>query len=137
MKHNRTLAVTSLLSIVLVIFHVSEDIVRGFEPGGFKHIQTILTMSLWTYGTVALTGRRSGYILMLLGALLGSLVSIAHMRGPGLVGGRIANSDGMLLWVFSELLLGVTACVSVVLAAQGLWTGSKHDPVHQNPGPGR
>ena len=112
---------TSLLSIFLVLFHVSEDIVRGFEPGGFKHIQTILTMSLWTYGTVALSGRRSGYILMLLGALLGSLVSIAHMRGPGLVGGRIANTDGMLLWVLSELLLGVTACVSAVLAAQGLW----------------
>jgi len=125
MRHNRTLVMTSLLSIFLVLFHVSEDIVRGFEPGGFKHIQTILTMSLWTYGTVALTGRRSGYLLMLLGALLGSLVSIAHMRGPGLVGGRIANSEGMLLWVLSELLLGVTACVSVVLAAQGLWRGSK------------
>jgi hypothetical protein len=125
MRHNRTLVMTSLLSIFLVLFHVSEDIVRGFEPGGFKHIQTILTMSLWTYGTVALTGRRSGYLLMLLGALLGSLVAIAHMRGPGLVGGRIANTDGMLLWVLSELLLGVTACVSVVLAAQGLWRGSK------------
>jgi hypothetical protein len=122
MQHNRTLVITSLLSIVLVIFHVSEDIVRGFEPGGFKQIQTILTMSLWAYGTVALTGRRSGYVLMLLGGLLGSLVSIAHMRGPGLVGGRIANSDGILLWVLSELLLGVTACVSVVLAAQGLWS---------------
>jgi hypothetical protein len=125
MKHDRTLVITSLISIVLVIFHVSEDIVRGFEPGGFKHIQTILTMSLWMYGTVALSGRRSGYILMLLGALLGSLVSIAHMRGPGLVGGRIANSDGMLLWVLSELLLGVTACVSVVLAAQGLWSSRR------------
>jgi len=125
MRHNRTLVMTSLLSIFLVLFHVSEDIVRGFEPGGFKHIQTILTMSLWTYGTVALTGRRSGYVLMLLGALLGSLVAVAHMRGPGLVGGRIANSEGMLLWVLSELLLGVTACVSVVLAAQGLWRGSK------------
>jgi hypothetical protein len=125
MRHNRTLVMTSLLSIFLVLFHVSEDIVRGFEPGGFKHIQTILTMSLWTYGTVALTGRRSGYLLMLLGALLGSLVAVAHMRGPGLVGGRIANSEGMLLWVLSELLLGVTACVSVVLAAQGLWRGSK------------
>ena len=125
MRHNRTLVMTSLLSIFLVLFHVSEDIVRGFEPGGFKHIQTILTMSLWTYGTVALSGRRSGYVLMLLGALLGSLVAVAHMRGPGLVGGRIANSEGMLLWVLSELLLGVTACVSVVLAAQGLWRGSK------------
>lgn len=122
MKPNATLVVTSLISIVLVMLHVSDDIVRGFEPGGLKHLQTILTMAVWMYGTVALTGRRSGYIVMLLGALLGSLVSVAHMRGAGYVGGRVANTDGMLLWVFSQLTLGVTASVSVVLAAQALWS---------------
>lgn len=121
MNQTAALVVTSLLSNLLVLLHVSDDIVRGVEPGGLKHIQTILTMGVWLYGTLALAGRRSGYIVMLLGALLGSLVSIAHMRGVGLVGGRIANTDGMLLWVFPQLLLGVTASVSVVLAAQGLW----------------
>lgn len=121
MAHKRTLIVTSLISIGLVLLHVSDDIVRGYEPGGFKHIQTAFTMGLWMYGTVALSHRRAGYVLMLLGALLGCLVAIAHMRGPGLVGGRIANSDGMLLWVFTQLLLGATALVSVALAAQGLW----------------
>jgi hypothetical protein len=128
MKHHVTLTITSLLSILLVLFHVSEDIVRGFEPGGFKQIQTILTMGVWLYGTLALAGRRSGYILMLLGALLGSVVSLAHMRGAGLVGGRIANTDGMLLWVFPQLVLGVVASVSVVLAAQGLWSLRRRDP---------
>jgi hypothetical protein len=122
MPHDRTLVVTSLLSIVLVLLHVSEDIVRGFEPGGLKHVQTILTMGLWLYGTLALSGRWAGYIVMLLGSLLGSLVSVAHMRGAGLVGGRIANTDGMLLWVFPQLVLGVTATVSLVLAAEGLWS---------------
>lgn len=121
MKRNDVLVVTSLISIFLVLLHVSDDIVRGYEPGGLKHLQTYLTMGVWLWGTVALTGRRAGYILMLLGALLGTLVSIAHMRGPGLVGGRIANSEGMLLWVFPQILLGVTASVSVVLAAQALW----------------
>ncbi len=128
MKQPNILLVTSVLSIVLVLFHVSDDIVRGFEPGGLKHIQTTLTMGIWLYGTVALTGRRSGYIVMLLGALLGSLVSLAHMRGAGLVGGRIANTDGMLLWVFPQLLLGVTAFVSVLLAAQGLWSLRRGQP---------
>ena len=121
-KQNMILVVTSLLSILLVTLHVSDDIVRGYEPGGFKHIQTILTMALWLYGTLALAGRRSGYVLMLLGALLGCLVSLAHMRGAGYVGGRVAHTDGMLLWVFSQLTLGVTASVSVFLAAQGLWS---------------
>jgi hypothetical protein len=121
MPHNTTLIVTSVLSILLVVLHVSDDIVRGFEPGGFKHVQTILTMAVWLYGTLALAGRRPGYIVMLVGALLGLLVSLAHMRGVGLVGGRVANTDGMLLWVFTPLALGVTASVSVVLAVQGLW----------------
>ena len=122
MQHDRTLVVTSVLSILLVLLHVAEDIVRGFEPGGLKHIQTILTMGLWLYGTLALSGRRFGYALMLLGGLLGCLVSLAHMRGAGLVGGRMANADGLLLWVFPQLVLGVTASVSAVLAAQGLWS---------------
>jgi hypothetical protein len=127
MTHNALLVVTSLLSNFLVLLHVSEDIARGFEPGGLKHIQTLLTMGVWLYGTVALTGRKSGYIVMLLGSLLGTVVSLAHMRGAGLVGGRIANSDGILLWVFTQILLGVVASVTVVLAAQGLWNLRK-DP---------
>jgi len=77
---------------------------------------------VWPYGTLALAGRRSGYTLMLLGARLGSVVWPAHMRGAGLVGGRIVNTDGMLLSVFPQLALGVTASVSVVLAAQELWS---------------
>jgi hypothetical protein len=122
MKRDTVLVVTSLLSVFLVLVHVSDDIVRGYEPGGLKHIQTTLTMGVWLYGALALAGRRSGYVVMLLGALLGTLVSVAHMRGPGLVGGRVANTDGMLLWVVTQLVLGVTAAVSVVLAAQGLWS---------------
>lgn len=121
MPRHATLVVTSLISIFLALLHVSDDIVRGIEPGGLKHLQTIATFGVWLYGTVALTGRRSGYIVMLLGALLGTLVAIAHMRGAGYVGGRIANTDGMLLWVVTQLLLGVTASVSAVLAAQELW----------------
>ena len=119
--HDRTLVVTSLLSIVLVLLHVSEDIVRGFEPGGLKHVQTILTMGLWLYGTLALSGRWAGYIVMLLGSLLGSLVSVAHMRGAGLAGGRLAGADGVPFFVFTLLALGVTSVVSVVLSARGLW----------------
>ncbi|MEO6222559.1 MAG: hypothetical protein ABIP90_04865 [Vicinamibacterales bacterium] len=104
-----------------MLLHVCDDIVRGFEPGGLKHIQSILTMAVWLYATVALAERRPKYVIMLLGSLLGVVVSLAHMRGAGLVGGRIAGSSGMLLWVWTVLTLGVTASVSVVLSARGLW----------------
>jgi len=122
MKHDRMLMITSLLSILFVTFHIADDVVRGFEPGGFKNFQGVLTMVLWLYGTLALAERRSGYIIMLLGSMLGVLVSIAHMRGAGLVGGRIAGSSGMFFWVWTLLALGVTSVFSVILSARGLWS---------------
>ena len=36
MKDNLTLTITSLLTIILASFHMADDVVRGFEPGGFK-----------------------------------------------------------------------------------------------------
>jgi hypothetical protein len=121
MKQDRMLTIASLLSILFLTFHLAEDIVRGFEPGGFKNAQGMLTMVVWLYGTLALTERRSGYVIMLLGSLLGSVVSLAHMRGAGLVGGRIANSSGMFFWVWTIIALGVCAAFSVILSARGLW----------------
>jgi hypothetical protein len=122
MKHNITLTITSLLSIVLMTFHLSEDVVRGFEPGGFKNVSGLVIVAVWLYGTLALAERRSGYIIVLLGSLLGAGVPLVHMRGAGLVGGRIADSDGMLFWVWTLIALGVTAIVSVILSARGLWS---------------
>jgi hypothetical protein len=115
------LTITSLVSILLAVFHLSDDIVRGFEPGGFRQVTGILMMVVWLYGTLVLSGRRSGFIIILLGSLLGSVMPLAHMRGAGLVGGRVAHSSGMLFWVSTLLTLGVTAFFSFILSVQGLW----------------
>ena len=122
MKENHILTITSLLSILFATFHISDDVVRGFEPGGFKNVSGILIMVVWLFGTLMLTGRRSGYIIMLLGSLLGSLMPLAHMRGAGLVGGRIANSNGKFFFVWTLFALGVTAAFSVILSVRGLWS---------------
>jgi len=121
MKQSVTLTITSLLSILLATFHLSDDIVRGFEPGGFRHISGILMLVVWLYGTLVLAGRRSGYIIVLLGSLLGSVMPLAHMRGAGLVGGRVANSGGKFFWVWTLIALGVVAFFSVILSVRGLW----------------
>ena len=128
MTQRNALTALSVISVFLVVLHVSEDIVRGYEPGGLKHIQTILTMGLWLYATVAIAEGRVKYTLMLLGNLLGVVVSLAHMRGPGLVGGRIADADGKLLWVLAVLTLGVAASVAAALSARGLWSVRKARP---------
>ena len=122
MKHNPLLTITSLLSLLLFTFHMSEDVVRGMEPGGFKNLSGVAIMVVWLFGTLVLAGRRSGFIITLLGGLLGFLVLLAHVRGAGLVGGRIANSSGKLFWVWTLLTLGVTALFSAILSIRGLWS---------------
>ena len=122
MRENVALTITSLLSILFFTFHLTDDIVRGFEPGGFKQVSGMLILIVWLYGTLLLAGRRSGYIIILLGSLLASLMPLAHMRGAGLVGGRVANSSGMFFWVWTLLAVGVTTNFSVILAARGLWS---------------
>jgi hypothetical protein len=121
MKQNVVLTITSLLSMLFLTFHLSDDIVRGFEPGGFKHLSGMLTLVVWLYGTTVLAGRRSGYIIIIIGSLLASLMPLAHMRGVGLVGGRVANSSGMFFWVWTLISVGATAPFSIVLAVRGLW----------------
>ena len=121
MKQSGLLTITSLLSILLATFHLSDDIVRGFEPGGFKNVSGMIMFVVWLYGTLMLMGRRSGYIIVLLGSLLGSVMPLAHMRGAGLVGGRMVNSGGRLFFVWTLVALGVTAFFSLILSVRGLW----------------
>ena len=122
MNRNVVLTITSLISILLSTFHLSDDVVRGIEPGGFQNMRAVLMLVVWLYGTLVLAGRRSGYIIMFLGAILGTLMPAAHMMGKGLVGGRIANSSGMLFFVWTLLTLQVTAIFSLVLSVRGLWS---------------
>ncbi len=128
MKHNVMLTITSLLSILFFTFHLSDDIVRGMEPGGVKNIIGVLMMVIWLYGTLVLAGRRSGYVIMLLGAILGSGVPVVHMMGAGLVGGRIANSSGIYFWVWTLITLQVAAIFSLILSARGLWSRQWRQP---------
>ncbi len=75
---------------------------------------------VWLCGTLVLAGRLSGYVVVLLGSLLGLVVPIIHMKGAG-VGGAIAKSRGGFFFIWTLLALGVTALFSVVLSVSGLW----------------
>jgi len=75
-----------------------------------------------------------GYIIILLGSLLGLLMPLAHITGAGLVGGRIANSSGIFFGVWTLIAIGVTAPFSVVLSAVGLWSLPwRRSPQSNNP----
>jgi len=121
LKANVSLTITSLLSILLMTIHVSDDIAHGFEPGGLTSLGvTVTVLVVWLYGTLVLADRRSGYVIILVGSLLGAIVPIIHMKGEGV--GKIATTSGGFFFVFTLLALGVTAVFSVILSARGLWT---------------
>ena len=62
-------------------FHLTDDIVREFEPGGIKNLTGVFILVVWLYGTLMLAERQSGHIIILLGSLLGSVVPVVHMMG--------------------------------------------------------
>ena len=111
----------SLLSILLMSFHVTDDIIYGFEKGGTFDLIVVPILVIWLYGTLVLGGRRSGYIIILVASLLGLAAPVLHMRGRG-VGGEIAQSGGAFFFIWTLFAIGVTSLFSVVLSVKGLWS---------------
>ena len=122
MKRSLLLTITSLLSILFFTFHLTDDIIRGFEKGGLSNLTAVPIFVVWLYGTLVLTERRSGYAIILLGSLLSLAVPVLHMKGKGVgIASNIANSSGGFFFVWTLIALGVTALFSVILSAHGLW----------------
>ena len=125
MKHNVTLTITSLLSILLFSLHWADEVARGIEPGTLSAVGGLLILAVWLCGTLVLAERRAGLIIILLGAILASGVPVLHMQGAGLVGGRIGNgatTAERFFWVWTNIALGASGMVSVVISARALWS---------------
>ena len=119
MKPN-TLSVGSLLSIVLLPFHIGGDVVLGFDRGGpglvFVVVPVLLVVAC---GTLLLSERRSGHVIMLLGGLAALGMPIIH-RDNGFTP-AVARSPGGLFFIWTLVALGVTGGLAVILSARGLW----------------
>ena len=123
MKPPVTLIIASLLSILFFSLHLADDIVRGFEPGKLSNLSAVLIFNLWLWGTLVLAGRRSGYIITLLGGLFSLVVPLAHMRGKGVgVTSSLGNSSGHLFFVWTLIAIGVTGLFAFLLSVRGLWS---------------
>ena len=122
MKHMVTLTITSVLSILFMAFHWADDIVRGMSPGGVSGLGGVLILVIWLYGTLVLGDRRSGYIIMLIGSLIGLGMPVLHVIGPGgIFQGQIARSSPAFLFVWTLHALGVTGMFSFILSVRALW----------------
>ena len=128
MKPQLTLKITSLLSILLFSLHWADEVARGLEPGTVSAFGGLLILTVWLSATLVFAERRLGMVIILLGAILASGVPVLHMQGKGLVLGRYANTSAMFFWVWTNIALGATGMLSVVLSARALWSLRRSQP---------
>ena len=122
MKHSTMLKIASLLSILLFMLHLADDIARGIEKGSASNLTAIPIYVLWAYGTLVLSERRSGYIIMLLGSLFAMIPPALHMSGKGIgAGSYIARTGGSFFFAWTLIAIGTTGLFSLILSASGLW----------------
>ena len=118
MKRTATVMATSLLSILLLTLHVTDDIVRGIskaEPS--KTALAVLAVLL--YGTLALAERRSGLVIMLVVGVFAAAMPVLHMGGVHYA--DIARSPGGFFFVWTLWALGGLGGCTILLSARGLW----------------
>ena len=126
MTPNTMLKVTSLLSILLMSFHITDDIQRGLSRPGADNVGAVVIFLVWLLGTLLLAERRWGYIIMLLGGLFAAAMPVLHMRGASYP--TIAKSSGGFFFVWTLIAVGLTGSFSVILAVRALWLSRSRTP---------
>ncbi len=121
MKQTTMLTTASLLTILLITFHLAGDILFKMSPAGLSNLFAVFILVVMLCGTLLLAGRRAGYIVIFFGSVLGLLISVIHMKGTrGVLGGEIGNSSEAFFFVWILLALGITATFSIILSARAL-----------------
>jgi hypothetical protein len=132
MKHNVLLTITSLLSILLSAFHITDDIVYKIAPGGLSNLTVVVFLVVWLYAMLVLVEGRWRYAIVLLLSVLASGVPVLHMQGSSGITAGISNPSAAFFFAWTLLALEVTAVFSVILSARGLLQTMK-----RTPGPGK
>src|SRR5271170_2291838 len=124
-KHNTLLTVASLLSLLFLTLHITDDIVRGISKAESSNT-ALLVLAVFLYGTLVLPERRLGHVIMLLVGLLAAAMPVMHMRGAHY--GEIAKSPGGFFFVWTLWALGGLGGFTFILAVRGLWSLRRGQP---------
>jgi hypothetical protein len=115
-----TLTIASLLTIILLPFHIGGDVALGLDPGGSLIVFAALPLLLLVAcGTLLLSERISGHVIMFLGGLAALGMPIIH-RNNGFTA-AVANAPGGVFFIWTLVALGVTGGLGIILSARGLW----------------
>ena len=118
MKERDLLSVTSILSMLLLALHISQDIVFGFDPPGLHRLIGVAILLVVVCGAVLLRERPSGKVIMLLGGVIAAGILPLHMRNG--LRPEFLEKSGALLFIWTLYVLGVTGAFSIILAVQAL-----------------
>ena len=119
MNNNSVLKITSLLSLLLLTLHVTDDIVRGMSKAESSNTALVVLVVL-LYGSLVLADRRSGHVIMFLVGLVAAVIPVLHMRGAHYP--EIAASTGGFFFVWTLWALGALGGVTMILSVRGLWS---------------
>src|SRR5574341_659418 len=119
MKGNGMLTIASLLSILLLTLHVTDDIVRGISKAEPSNT-ALAVLVVMVYGTLVLSDRPLGYVIMLLVGIFAAGMPVLHMRGVHYP--EIAKSPGGFFFVWTLWALGALGGVTMILSVRGLWS---------------
>jgi hypothetical protein len=114
MTHKRILVGASLLSVLLLSFHLAQDAIHA-KPGtveaGAGNLTAILILVVFLSGPALLAERRSGRIIMLLVALFAIGMPALHFT----LGHNWEKHQAALFFVWCLIVLGVNGLFSMLL----------------------
>jgi hypothetical protein len=125
MKHSTMLSVASLLSLLFLTLHITDDIVRGISKAESSNT-ALVVLVVFLYATLVLPERRSGHVIILIIGLMAAAMPVMHMRGTHY--GEIAKSPGGFFFVWTLWALGGLGGFTVLLSARGLWNLRRRRP---------
>jgi hypothetical protein len=115
-----TLTIISLLSVILLPFHIAGDVALGLDKGGsgmfFVVVPILLVIAC---AALLLAERRLGHVIMFLGGLATLGMPMIH-RNNGFTP-TIAKAPGGVFFMWTLVALGVTGGLAMILSARGLW----------------
>ena len=119
MKPN-TLTIVSLLSIVLLPFHIAGDVALGLDRGGPGFVFVVVPILLViACGALLFGERRVGYVIKFLGGLATLGMPLIH-RNNGFTP-AIAKAPGGVFFIWTLVALGITGGLAMILSARGFW----------------
>jgi hypothetical protein len=123
MDRKTLLTVTSLISLLLLAFHFTDDMVHGLDTPGPSSLVGVAILAVLSIGPLMLRERLIGRILILLGALGAAGMPVLHFQGRSFP--EIVRGPGGFFFFWTLLMLGVIGTLSIILVVLEFWNSRR------------